>query len=31
MNMGDYKGQIGLSPPIAYPSTVENEANEGNL
>ena len=22
-NMGDYEGRIGLSPPAAYPSTVE--------
>jgi hypothetical protein len=29
-NMGDYKGWIGLSPPAAYPSTVEYEANEGS-
>jgi hypothetical protein len=25
MNVGDYKGQIRLSPPAAYPSTVEKE------
>ena len=30
-NMGDYKGRTGLSPPAAYPSTVEYEANEGSL
>jgi hypothetical protein len=24
-NMGDYKGWTGLSPPAAYPSTVERE------
>ena len=30
-NMGDYKGRIGLPPPIAYPSTDEYEANEGSL
>jgi hypothetical protein len=23
--MGDYKGRTGLSPPAAYPSTVERE------
>jgi hypothetical protein len=27
----DYKGRIGLSPPAAYLSTVEYEANEGNF
>jgi hypothetical protein len=30
-NVGDYKGRIGLSPPAAYPSTVEYEAKEGSL
>jgi hypothetical protein len=25
MNVGDYKGRIGLSPPTAYPWTVERE------
>jgi hypothetical protein len=25
MNVGDYKGRTGLSPPAAYPSTVERE------
>jgi hypothetical protein len=25
---GDYKGQIELSPPATYPSTMGNEANE---
>jgi hypothetical protein len=29
--MGGYKGQIGLSPPAAYSSTVGNKANEGNF
>jgi hypothetical protein len=29
--MGDYKGQIGMSPPAAYPSTGGYEANEGNF
>ena len=24
-NMGDYKGRTGLSPPAAYPSTMERE------
>ena len=28
-NMGDCKGWIELSPPVAYPSTMEYEANEG--
>ena len=27
----DYKGQIGLSSPAAYPSTMGNETNEGSL
>jgi hypothetical protein len=27
-NMEDYKGQTGLSPPAAYPSTMGNEENE---
>ena len=31
LDVGDYKGWIGLSPPAAYPSTVGNEANEGSL
>jgi hypothetical protein len=31
LNLGDYKGQIGLSPLVAYPSTVGYEANEGNM
>ena len=30
-NVGDYKGQIGLSPPVTYPSTMGNETNEGSL
>ena len=30
-NLEDYKGRIGLSPPAAYPSTMEYEANEGSL
>jgi hypothetical protein len=30
-DVGDYKGQIGLSPPAAYPSTVGYEANKGNV
>jgi hypothetical protein len=30
-NVGDYKGRIGLSPPAAYPSTMGNEVNEGNV
>ena len=29
--MGDYEGRTGLSPPVAYPSTMEYEANEGSL
>jgi hypothetical protein len=29
--MGDYKGQTGLSPPTAYPSTRGYEANKGSL
>ena len=29
-NVGDYKGRTGLSPPAAYPSTVEYGANEDN-
>jgi hypothetical protein len=28
--MGDYKGQTGMSPPTAYPSTIGNEAYEGS-
>ena len=31
LNMGDYKGRIGLSPPTAYPSNGEYEANKGSL
>jgi hypothetical protein len=31
LDMGDYKGWIGLSPPAAYPSTGGYEANEGSL
>ena len=31
LNVGDYKGRTGLSPPTANPSTVGNEANEGSL
>ena len=31
LDVGDYEGWIGLSPPVAYPSTVEYEANEGSL
>ena len=30
-NVGDYKGQTGLSPPTAYASTGGYEANEGSL
>jgi hypothetical protein len=30
-DVGDYKGWIGLSPPIAYPSTEGYEANEGRF
>ena len=30
-DMGDYEGRIGLSPPTAYPSTMEYKANEGSL
>jgi hypothetical protein len=30
-HVGECKGRIGLSPPIAYPSTVGHEANEGSL
>jgi hypothetical protein len=30
-NVGDYEGQMGLSPPAVYPSTMEYEANEGNF
>jgi hypothetical protein len=29
-NVGDYKGQKGLSPPAAYPTTMEYKANEGS-
>jgi hypothetical protein len=25
LNVGDYEGRIGLSPPVAYPSTVGHE------
>jgi hypothetical protein len=28
---GGYKGRTGLSPPVAYPSTVGNKANESNV
>ena len=31
LNMGDYKGWTRLSPPAAYPSIGEYEANEGSL
>ena len=31
LNMGDYKGWTGLSPPTTYPSTMGNEANEGSF
>ena len=31
LDVGDYKGRIGLSLSTAYPSTVEYEANEGSL
>ena len=31
LDVGEYKGWTGLSPPTAYPSTMEYEANEGNL
>ena len=30
-DVGEYKGQTWLSPPAAYPSTMEYEANEGSL
>jgi hypothetical protein len=30
-NVEDCRGRTGLSPPAAYPSTVEYEANEGSL
>jgi len=30
-NVEDYKGQIGLSPPAAYPSTMEYKAKKGSL
>jgi hypothetical protein len=30
-NIGDYKGQIGLSSPATYPSTMGYKANEGNM
>jgi hypothetical protein len=30
-DVGDYKGWTWLSPPAAYPSTMEYEANEGSL
>jgi hypothetical protein len=30
-DVGDYKEQIELSSPAAYPSTIEYEANEGSL
>ena len=30
-DVGDYKGWTGLSPPAAYPSTMEYEANKSNL
>jgi hypothetical protein len=31
LDMGDYKGRTGLSPPVVYPSTIGYEANEGSL
>ena len=31
MNVEDYEGRTGLSPPAAYPSTMGNEANEDSL
>ena len=31
LDVGDYKGWIGLSPPAAYPSTVGYEANKGDF
>ena len=31
LDMGDYEGWTGLSPPTAYPSTMGYEANEGNV
>jgi hypothetical protein len=31
LDVGDYEGWTGLSPPAAYPSTMEYEENEGNL
>jgi hypothetical protein len=30
-DVGDYKGWTGLSPPAAYTTTMEYEANEGSL
>ena len=30
-NVGDYKGRTEQSPPAAYLSTREYEANKGNL
>ena len=30
-NVEDYEGWTGLSPPAAYPSTVEYKANECSL
>ena len=30
-DMRDYKRWIGLSPPAAYPSTMEYEANEDSF
>jgi hypothetical protein len=31
LDVGDFEGWTGLSPPAACPSTVEYEANEGSL
>ena len=31
LDVGDYKARTGLSPPVAYPSTIEYEANKGSL
>ena len=30
-NMGNYEGRIGLSPLATYPSTMGNEANDGDF
>jgi hypothetical protein len=31
LNIEDCRGRTGLSPPAAYPSTMEYKANEGSL